>query len=261
MLKVWFFAVMFFLSATSSSPAQDATEAEHISPEQLFSRGNEYYENGEYTKAIDEYRKILDDGYESGPVYYNIANAYFKSGKLGKAILSYRRARRIMPRDVDLVANYKFAQAEIKGKVVARKGIWSWRPFRLYSQNFTIDELTWMASGVYLLIIAAGFVLVIRPTQNRYWLKATVLLLLVFILFNVTVIWLKVSAIKRGAVVVVSTAEALFGPYDSATKFFTLYEGMRVTVLKTKGDWYKIRRADGKVGWVRVSEVERIYNV
>ncbi|MFC1480343.1 tetratricopeptide repeat protein [Candidatus Omnitrophota bacterium] len=260
MLKVWFFVVMFSLGAVFSSPAQDEAKTAHISPERLFSRGNDYYENGEYTKAIDEYKKIFDEGYETGPAYYNIANAYFKSGKLGKAILNYKRAKRIMPRDVDLMANYKFARAAIKGKVIAKKGIWSWRPFRLYSQNFTVNELTGIACGVYILIIAAGFVFVMRPTRNRYWLKATGVLLFVFILFNVTVIWRKASGMKKGAVVVASRAEALFGPYDTATKFFTLYEGMNATVLKTKGDWYKIRRADGKVGWVRTNEVERIYN-
>ena len=57
----------------------------------------------------------------------------------------------------------------------------------------------------------------------------------------------------------VSKAEALFGPFDSATKFFTLHEGMGVTILSSKNGWYKVRRADGKAGWIYEDGVERIY--
>ncbi|MDI6758019.1 MAG: SH3 domain-containing protein, partial [Endomicrobiia bacterium] len=65
-------------------------------------------------------------------------------------------------------------------------------------------------------------------------------------------------AMGKLAVVMADEAESKFGPFDSATKFFTLYEGMSVMVLRCDDEWYKVRRSDGKVGWVRRDTVEII---
>ncbi len=231
--------------------------AEPASPERLFSRGNDYYEKGEYDRAISEYEKILAGGYESGPFYYNLAGAYFKDGRLGKAMLNYERARRIMPRDADLAANYRFALANVKGRVKPAGGIWNSRFLRMYSGSFTVDEITWSSSGLYVMAVVLLFLAVIRPRARRYCL-AGALLLFVFIVFNFLVIRHKAAGIGAEAVTVALREEALFGPFESATKFFTLHEGMGVTVLTAKNGWYKVRRADGKVGWVRAEALEVI---
>jgi SH3-like domain-containing protein len=40
---------------------------------------------------------------------------------------------------------------------------------------------------------------------------------------------------------------------DKATAYFTLYEGMKVEVISSKDNWYKIRRQDNKSGWIEKS--------
>ncbi len=250
-------SIILFLTMGAPCPAGGEGSPERTDPEQLFARGNDHYEKAEYGKAIDEYKNVLDEGYESGPLYYNMAGAYFKAGSLGRAILNYERAKNVMPRDADLISNYRFARTTAKGRVIPEKGIWTWTPLRLYSASFTVDELTWLSSGIYMLIIILLFIAVLRPDKSRQVLAAAVLLF-VFILFNSVVVWHEVDKMDTAAVTIAPEAEALFGPFDSATEFFTLWEGMDVTILKTKDDWYKVRRADGKVGWVRKSDVERI---
>ena len=64
----------------------------------------------------------------------------------------------------------------------------------------------------------------------------------------------------KGLVVMVPETFAFFGPFDSATKFFTLYEGMPVEVLKSKDDWYKVKRQDGKSGWIKKDKIQFIRN-
>ncbi len=250
-LKSCIIAALFASFAALSLAEEPAT------PEELFIRGNSYYEKGEYEKAISEYEKILANGYESGPVYYNIADAYFKSGKLGKAILNYKRAKRIMPRDADLAANYKFAMANVQAKIEPKRGVWAWRPIRIYATSFTINELTLLASGMYVAIMVLIFIAAVRPGRNGY-LKMAIILVSVCFAINTAILWGKVNWVRSGAVVTASRAEALFGPFDSATKFFTLHEGVSVSILKSKDDWYKVRRADGKVGWIQKTTVERI---
>ncbi|MFQ5952266.1 MAG: tetratricopeptide repeat protein [Candidatus Omnitrophota bacterium] len=223
----------------------------------FFYMGNDYYEKGEYLKAIDEYNKVITAGYESGALYYNLGNAYFRSGALGKAILNYERAERFILRDADLRANYRFARAKISGKVLEKKGIWNWRPLRLYSENFTINELLWLTTGIYILVIILLTIAVQSPGIAR---RIFIVVLLFFLLgiWNSLIIWHKVRGIGRDAVVILPQVESRYGPFDSATKFFKLYEGIKVRVLKDKADWDKIERADGKVGWVKKGAIEII---
>lgn len=224
---------------------------------QLFSQGNAYYENGGYDKAIDSYEKIISGGEESGPVYFNLGNAYFKSGNIGRAILMYERAKRLMPRDADLDSNCGFAKSLIKGKVVPRKGIWAWSPLRVYTALFTVDELTWMLSAVYALFIVFIFVVTVRRDMKGYRTFVAAALL-IFIVFNSFVLGHKIVNARRDAVIIVPRADALFGPFETATKFFTLNDGMKVSILNKKDDWYKIRRADGNTGWIPADAAEKV---
>ncbi len=253
LLGICLFAVLFFVGITACR----AEEKENMLTSSAFSRGNDYYEKGEYVKAIEEYEEIRASGMESGAMYYNLGNAYFKMGELGEAVLNYERAKRIMPRDADLINNCKFARRKIKGGLVPEKGLWNWRPLRLYSENFTADEFTWLASGAFALVIIFLCVMIVRPATKRY-LLIVCLLIFVFVLINAVIVWHEVVEKRASAVTTAEKAEVLFGPFDSATKFFTIQEGMKVIVLQEKNGWYKIKRADGKTGWIKRDVVEKI---
>lgn len=255
-MKIKLFKVTCFIAIAIFAAALSHAE-QQVGPERLFSRGNDYYEKGEYDKAIAEYENVLATGKSSGNLYYNLAGAYLKNGELGKAILNYERAKYIMPRNGDVNANYRFAQAMVKGKIMPDKSIWAWAPLRVCSKSFTIDELTWLSSGMYVLILALLLIALVWPTSRSYMLTGAVLLF-IFIVCNTAVIWHKARDVKTGAVTIVPRAEAFFGPFDTATKFFTLNEGDKVNVVKCKGDWCKVVRMDGKVGWIHKGEVEKI---
>lgn len=230
----------------------------HLSSKRIFTQANSYYEKGEYDKAIAEYDKIIASGKVSANLYYNLAGAYFKSGELGEAILNYKRALSLAPRDADINANYRFARAMIQGKIPEEKGFWSWRGFKLYSRNFTVNEMTLLTVAAYilmLLILALGIVL---PQFKRHSLQIAIILIL-FAVYSGMITWHKAKLEDSCAVTVVPKAEALFGPFDTATKFFTLHEGMSVIVVDSKAGWYKVKRVDGKVGWVRKNDVKKLH--
>jgi tetratricopeptide (TPR) repeat protein len=236
----------------ASALAMDKNELE-----QRFGEGNAAYEKGDYGKAIQQYARIATAGKVSGPLYFNLGNAYFKISSVGQAILNYERARRIMPRDADLLANYNFARSMIKGNPPDEKGLWAWKPLKAYSERFTVNELLLMASAVYMAAMVLFIAVLYLPGLAKYILPLAILLMTLASADSV-VSWHAVQGIGKSAVVTAAQVESKFGPFDSATKFFTLYEGMGVTVLDTKDDWCKVRRSDGKTGWVKSSAVEII---
>ena len=148
-----------------------------VSDKRLFTQANTYYENGEYDKAIAEYDKIIASGRVSANLYYNLAGAYFKSGELGEAILNYRRALSLEPRDADINANYRFARAMVQGKIPEEKGFWSWRGFKLYSRNFTVNEMTLLTAFAYIIILIVLALGIVLPQFKRNSLYIALILI------------------------------------------------------------------------------------
>jgi len=223
----------------------------------LFYQGNNYYSTADYAKAITTYEKALSLGYESGPFYYNLANTYFKNKQLGKAILNYLRAQKIMPKDADLKSNLYYAQSFVKNCTIKPKQTWLRRVLSNISEAMSLDSITLISTVLYLLLATMVIVFILRNSLNsifRYSIfGAGGLLLISLILFFMQ---FQNTMLKEKAVIVVESSNSKFEPFEKATTFFTLNEGESVFITKSKNNWYKIRRIDGRQGWVRKGDLE-----
>ena len=68
-----------------------------LAQDEIFQRGNQLYQAGDYGAAVEAYEAVLASGFESHELHYNLGNAYFKTGDLGRSILSWERALRFEP--------------------------------------------------------------------------------------------------------------------------------------------------------------------
>ncbi len=83
------------------------------------------------------------------------------------------------------------------------------------------------------------------------------LMLLLFLLSFFSLIQ-KITLIDKEAIITAETAGAGFEPIESATTHYILYEGMKVEIVHSKDSWYKVKRQDGKTGWVMKKDLELI---
>jgi SH3-like domain-containing protein len=60
----------------------------------------------------------------------------------------------------------------------------------------------------------------------------------------------KIGKLGKEAVVLESEINARFEPFEQATSHYVLYEGMKVGIVDFSGGWYKVKRPDGKIGWI-----------
>ena len=74
----------------------------NIDVQQRFNAGNSQYNDANYLTAIELYESILDDGFESAALYYNLGNAYFRQNYIGQSIWAYNKANKLNSRDKDL---------------------------------------------------------------------------------------------------------------------------------------------------------------
>ena len=122
---------------------------------------------------------------------------------------------------------------------------------------FTINELTIILSCIFMSIFLIMILSIFIKKAGRYFLIFLALLLIIFIPFTFT-LYNKIEALDKEAIVIAENVEAKFEPMGSATTHFTLYEGMKIYLLDLNKEWIKIRRHDGKVGWINDKDMEKI---
>jgi tetratricopeptide (TPR) repeat protein len=215
----------------------------------IFRQASTLYETGQYQKAILLYESIIEQGHVSGNLYYNIGNCYFKQNELGKAILNYERARRLMPRDADLRANYDYAVSLVKEPHLEAADFWMVRLARRVFSAFTIDEMTFIASVFFAVLLFLAALFISQKIPKRLFVVVMVIGGLILVLI-ITQIAGRVERLESEAVIVAEEVDARFGPFERATVHFSLYEGMKLVIIEKKGFWYKVERSDGNTGWI-----------
>ena len=249
MAAVW---LCLGLLAPGVGAAQDA----------FFDEGNQRYQDGDFDGALERYARILDDGLESGELYYNIGNTYFKLNELGPAILYYERARRLMPGDDDLVANLELARSMTADQITLLPEFWLFRAVGWWVGLLPRPALVWLVAVAYLTAMAGGITVILRPsTQLETWgRRVAVTGAAVTMIFgiNLTVRELRLGAAEE-AVIMAGEVQVQSAPSDdTALEIFAVHEGTKVRIDRRSDAWVEIVLEDSTVGWVRAEQLEPI---
>ena len=253
-IAVYISTLVFLLCWLGPAVAEDVS----TDPNHLFAKGNSLYERRDYEQALAEYKKALDQGIESGPIYYNIGNTYFKLGKTGYAILYYKKALKLSPADSDLKSNLGYAQSLTEDSglqpLAANKFAWLVKiPFK----EFTLNGVARILGALYLVMIAMIIGGIVNRTFGR---RATIVFYPVLILFIMALAGFSVryyeEEVLTHGIIVAKDAECKYEPIDKSTTYFTLKNGQEVLLLKSRNGWSRIKRLDGKLGWVKSDAVE-----
>ncbi|HVM62042.1 MAG TPA: tetratricopeptide repeat protein [Verrucomicrobiae bacterium] len=238
---------LIWLAATGAAFAGSGDE---------FKSANRLYDAGRFAEAAAIYEKIEP---KTAHVYYNLGNAQFREGELGLAILDYERARRLAPRDPDILANLKFAEQRAGvDDVNAPPRAWQ-RYVRSIVRSRTPTEWgVYELAALWLTILAIGAWLYLPRLRTGLLAIAAV----GCVGFAASVFALGREAFMERsaptAVVVAKETDARFAPVADATIHFKLAEGTRVVIREDRGQWVFVERADGQQGWARSDAVERV---
>ncbi|MDM8524263.1 tetratricopeptide repeat protein [Desulfococcaceae bacterium HSG8] len=78
-------------------PPPDENPAEQVTPKDLFDKGIEWAEKGDYEKALEFFNKVLEEDPEYTSAYYYRGHMWEEKGDLDKAISDYTRILEINP--------------------------------------------------------------------------------------------------------------------------------------------------------------------
>lgn len=262
-------------TADAQSPGLD------LSVRDLFVRGNQLYEAGDFEEAATTYEEAVTRGVISPDLYYNLGNAYYKSGRLGRAVLNYERALRLAPRDEDTRANLMLVQSMLRDKqFVEDPGFVKKTATWLY-QRLNVRESLLVSSLVYLAFVVVVIGFIFRDTRglSRLYAKISMLspgrflgldktqdFLLAMVTLSLILVVTGTSAFgkyrefssRRAAIVIEEEVPVYGGPSTEATLQFKIHEGTRVTLGDARPGWIQVRLPGDLSGWVSDRLLERI---
>lgn len=262
--KLAIFIIAALLSFAVRAHAQEsATAAQRLpgAPMQTFALAGEAYEAGDYTDAAQLYESIVDSGIKSGTVYYNLGNAYFRAGDLGRAILNYRRAQRLMPRDVELRENLDYARTlaidEAKKTVVPTfHGRWL-----EHAKRYSPNEIMLAVSALYIaaMVMFCAAIFADGAGVKKFFRRGGALLLLLSVSVGATLGYIVYE--RRSSPPAIITAERVevrAGPGAEFSTVFVLHTGAEAIVRRARDGWIKIEFPSVGRGWLRDSDIEKI---
>jgi tetratricopeptide (TPR) repeat protein len=239
-------------------PSICAAKPKANNPKATFAAADAAYAKGEYQQAIALYQKLTAQGYQSGPLYYNLGNAYYKTRATGQAVLYYEKARRLSPGDADLQANLAYALRNVN------EGAQTWQNqfWEKAVSSLTLEQAWLYASICFFMLAGLLILLILSPKKISHWkpwfpivlsLSAVCLAALLSLAFCT-----EIDRSRTYAVAIHEGGQARFEPNSQATLHFVLPEGARIQILAQKTGWSLVQRRDGVRGWVNSRYLEKI---
>lgn len=240
-LNILLFLILFWQTAFSANV------------DTLFSKANKEYTNEMYTNAIDDYLRIIQTGYESAELYFNLGNAYFKTNDIPSAVLYFEKAKKLKPNDNDINFNLNVANTQIVDKIEPVPELFFKQWWRSIYNIFNAD--TWAiisVVGFILFFVLLAFYLLSKLTIIRKSAFYTGLIVLFLTLFTFTIAFQKYNILKhqKEAIVFTPTITVKSSPNQNSVDLFVIHEGAKVKILETIGNWCEIKIANGSVGWL-----------
>jgi len=229
-------------------------------PEQLFDRGNDAYENGEYEAAAEAYRSVLRYRVRDPIVEYNLGNAEFRLGNLGRSILHYERARRMDPTDPDIRVNLEHARSFCFDRVEPSRNAAPVRWLLVAQDRLGPDRQAWLALVLFWIaaaIVAAGLVRPAGWSAAHGWILSLVLVALLAGASSWYATHQRLEG-QRLAVVMSDIVEVLAGPGHNNPALFTVHEGLTLEVRAEREEWLQVGLPNGLNGWVVREAVEPV---
>ncbi len=225
----------------------------------IFDEGVKFYMSKQYDKSINSFQTLVNDGYQSHSLYYNLACAYFKIEDYSHAMLWFERSKRLNPSDEDTEFNLQVAKYKLKDKIEALPEIFFVNWWKSFLNIF--NEKQWAINAIILFFILFSLIAVFLITPY-YWMRKTsfyvgvLVTFLFFVSFISAYSQAKLKTQNNIAIVMSKKLEIKSSPDASSKVLFVVHEGIKVNVQDKIGDWVEIKLPNGDKGWVLLSELE-----
>ncbi len=254
MKQLWWILPMALLACRVGQAAEPT-------PVQRLEAANVAYQSGAYAQAAEQYEALLQEGYRSLALHYNLGNACYRLGKPGCAILHYERARLYGPRDADVRHNLQVVRSQLPDDIEVLSPFFLRAWWNGLSLAFSANAWS-LLSIVFIWLGAGGLAtwLLGHTRRLKQWGFVGGMILFMLCLFTFALSYNRNQLeINNKRAVIMQPEVALHSAPDTiSTIVRQLHEGTTVELLDQINQWYKVTLANGEEGWLPANTLERI---
>jgi len=251
--KTLFFVL--FISGALSAHAFAQT------PEQLFEHGNMLYRAGDYRGAAALYDSIINQGYRSAEVYFNLGNSRYRLEQLAQAVLAYERAARLKPRDPDIAHNLRLLSVKTIDRIEPVPEIFFVQWMRAAGSLLSAETVKVLFLCFWILFFASLAVLAV-VVRSGILHGARIVMVGSFVCICAWGVLMGIQSLEdttsNDSIITGQTVTAKSSPDAKSVDAFVIHEGLKVKMTDAVAGWVKITLADGKVGWIEAAQCEKI---
>ena len=226
-------------------------------PYSLFEDGNTFYNKGDYQNAIESYLAIIENGYHSSEVYYNLGNANYKIGNVAESNFYLEKANILSPNDKMIINNLEFA----KNMTIDSIEILPQTQINLFFNQLLAFMTTdnWSFLSIIILWIGCVFFLMYSFSKSiftkRIFFSSGILSFLIFIFFiYITSSKHRQENIKKG-IVFTKEIGVWTEPNQRTEVLFFLHEGTKLKIIDELEGWSKVLISNGSEGWIENNSI------
>ncbi len=216
------------------------------------------YDSKNFKISIHHYQKLINEGYKSYQLYFNLGNSYYRNNELGKAIYYYELASKSNPADDDIKINLAIAASKTIDKVNSKENFF----ITAIKTNILLSfsTFTWSIFTISFISLASILFFIFINSNNILIKRISFIgTCFCFILFTLSYFLgytsLKSKSENKFAIITSKEIKILNEPTISGISKFNLHEGTKIRIVENKGEWILIKLDNGNEGWIKTTDV------
>src|SRR6056300_194705 len=226
--------------------------------DQLFTDGNNYFNKNLYSRAIENYNQILDNGFFTQDLYLNLGNAYFEVEDYGNARWSFEMGLKLNPLNEDLNNNNNVNKSFIENYIeVPKNSILD--NVNIFFQSLSVNQFILINS--ILVLITSILFFMYKMFESKKLKKIFIYSSIFSSVFLLLVFTKNMWDINNKFGIIVENESILYSaPFkNKSIEVSIFYNGNKVKVLQSTDSWIEISSFDGRKGWIRAQDIRYLY--
>ena len=215
------------------------------------------YDSGNFEKALELYKSICDSSNPDPNILYNIGNSYFQLNDEMKALICYEQARRLKPRDRDILENTNLIRRKLDLKEVD-KPVTPYEYIISFRDNLRPDEWQMIFAISFAGII---FIVIIRRVLNRKIKFALFAVFATIIILSIVAIFAQLNSSfnKNIAFIAVDNLSVYSLPSEQAsTVDQNIKIGTEIIIEEKRKKWVFITK-NNISGWIKIKDAYQLF--
>mgnify|MGYP001203467301 CR=1 FL=1 len=214
----------------------------------IFNKANRLYTDEKYIESQILYDSLINEGYESAELYYNLGNCHYKLNNWANAIWAYEKSLKINNHN-NTEQNLKLAQLKIVDRIEGIPDLF----YKKWIKDFVL--LLNVKSWQIICLISIWILFLIKITSlflsfnNKSILRFN--LLITIFIFSIVLLSYKYQTNKKEAIIFSSAIVVYSAPTENSTNLFSLHAGTKVELIDQIGEWFNIKLINGNNGWIK----------